>query len=51
MPDKDSLYIKEKIIKRVKAELSLRIEKGYENIDLDAVEQEVDKRLKETKIT
>ena len=43
--------IKEKIIKRVKAELSLRIEKGYENIDLDAVKQEIDKSLKEAKIT
>jgi len=29
----------------------LRIEKGYENIDLDAVKQEIDKSLKEAKIT
>lgn len=50
LPDKDILYIKEKIIKRVKAELNLRINKGYENIDLNLVEQEVGKSLKETNI-
>jgi len=50
LPDKDVLYIEEKIIKRVKAELNLRIERGYENIDLDAVEQEIDKSLREAKI-
>ena len=51
LPDKDIYYIKEKIIKRVKTELTLRIEKDYENINLNLIEQEVDKSLKEAKIT
>ncbi len=47
LPIKDSSYIKEKVVKRVKAELNLRIEKGYENINLNIIEQEVDKILRE----
>lgn len=47
LPYKDINYIKDKIINKVKAELNLRIEKGYENIDLDLVSELVDKMLKD----
>ena len=50
LPDKDNIYIKSKIIRKVRAELSLRISKGYENIDLGLVEELVNKALKDTKI-
>ena len=50
LPDKDIEHIKTKITNKVRAELMLRISKGYENIDLDLVEEFVDKALKETKI-
>ena len=41
------IRIREKIINKVKAELSLRIQKGYTNIDLSLVERLVDEYLKE----
>ena len=47
---KDILYIKDKTIKRVKSELQTRISKGYENITLSLVENEVDKALKDLHI-
>jgi len=50
LPDKDAGYIKEKIVSRVKAELMIRISKGYKNIDLSLVDGLVDKSLKDTKI-
>ncbi|MBI2128926.1 hypothetical protein HYU07_01670 [Candidatus Woesearchaeota archaeon] len=50
LPHQDAEYIKEKIIKKVKAELELRIAKGYENINIGLVEPEVDRALKETKV-
>lgn len=50
LPEKDISYIKDKIIKRVKAELRTRISKGYENINLDVIEEEVDKVLRDTAI-
>ncbi len=37
LPDKDIFYIKTKIINRVRAELMIRISKGYENIDLNLI--------------
>jgi hypothetical protein len=46
-PSADIEYIKEKLIKRVRAELSLRISKGYQNINLNLIEPEVDKILSE----
>lgn len=50
LPEKDFLYIKEKITKKVKSELQLRILKGYENIDLNFIEEEVNRILEEMKI-
>ena len=50
LPEKDVLYIKDKLIKRVKAELSLRISKGYENINLEDVEKEVDEILRNLEV-
>lgn len=47
LPDKDSEEIKRKIANKVKSELKLRIDKGYENIDLSLVEEFVEKALKE----
>jgi len=50
LPERDTDYIKEKIIKRVKTELNLRIQRGYENINLDLVEKEVDETLKKLRV-
>ncbi|MEK6855323.1 MAG: hypothetical protein AABX73_03825 [Nanoarchaeota archaeon] len=50
IPDKDAVYIKEKVIARVKAELMTRISKGYENIDLELIDTLTNKTLKDTKI-
>ena len=50
LPDKDVVYIKEKIVARVKSELVIRISKGYENIDLELVEFLTDKALKGAKV-
>lgn len=49
-PDKDIDYIKNKIRNKVKSELLIRISKGYKNIDLDLVEERIDKYLKDLKI-
>ena len=46
LPDKDIDYIKTKITNKVRAELMLRISKGYENINSDLIEELVDKALK-----
>lgn len=51
LQERDINYIREKIIKRAKAELEKRISLGYENIDLNLIEKEVDKILKEAKIS
>ena len=48
---KDVENVKSKIVNKVKAELKLRISKGYEGIDLNLIEEIVDKYLKETNIT
>jgi len=50
LPDKDMNYIKQKITNKVRAELLIRISKGYENIDLNLVEESIDKALREIKI-
>lgn len=50
LPEKDILYIKKEIIRKVKAELSLRISKGYSNINLNLVVGTVDKFLKQSKV-
>ena len=46
IPDKDVEYIKMQIINKVRSELLLRILKGYENINLDLIEEFVDKYLR-----
>src|SRR3989338_1882386 len=46
LPDRDIDYIRSKIINRAKAELTIRISKGYDNIDLSPVEILTDKALK-----
>lgn len=45
LPDRDIDYIKERIAKKVRAELLIRIKKGYKNISLDLVEGSVDEAL------
>ena len=50
LPAKDIKYIKEKITKKVKAELELRISKGYKNINIGLVEPIVNGVLEETKV-
>lgn len=50
-PEKDIEYIKDKLIKRVKSELSIRISKGYKNLSPNNIEQEIEQALRELKIT
>ena len=50
LPDKDIEEIKEGVIKKVRAELELRISKGYKNINIELVEPTVNEILKETKV-
>ena len=50
LPDKDAGYIRNKIINKVRAELNIRISKGYKNIDLNLIEKLIDKVLKNTNI-
>ena len=50
LPEKDINYIRERIIRKVNAELKLRISKGYKNIDLKSVELIVDEMLSQTKV-
>ena len=49
-PEKDIDYIKNKIRNKVKAELLIRISKGYENIDLELIEEIIEKYLRKLKI-
>ena len=50
LPEKDISYIKKEIIQKVKGELRLRILKGYSNINLNLVEETVDKFLKQSRV-
>lgn len=50
LADRDSEEIRKKVINRVKTELKLRIERGYENINVSLVEEFVEKSLKELKV-
>ena len=50
LPDRDIEYIKNKIINRARAELRDRIDRGYTNINLGFIEEEVDKMLVELKV-
>ena len=50
LPKKDVLVIRKKIINKVRAEINLRISRGYENIDLNLIEKLTDKTLKNARI-
>jgi hypothetical protein len=50
LPEKDVDYIKNKIRRKVNAELSLRISRGYKNINVNLVEELIDKFLKVSKV-
>ena len=50
LSEKDTEYIRVKIVNKAKAELAIRISKGYKNIDLLLIELLVDKALRSTKI-
>jgi len=50
LPDKDVVYIKGRIIARVRAELLIRISKGYENINLGLIESLTDKALSDSMV-
>lgn len=47
LPIRDVIYIKDKLRIKVIAELNLRISKGYQNINLDLINEEIDKVLRE----
>ena len=47
LPTHDTNNVRRKIINKVRAELNLRISRGYTNIDLSLVEKFVDSSLKE----
>ena len=48
LPEKDIEHIKERVIKKAKAELIIRMSKGYENIDICLIESVLDNILSET---
>ena len=50
LPDRDIEEIKRKVINKVKTELKLRINKGYENINLALVPELVEKSLRDMKV-
>lgn len=50
LPEKDIEEIKRKIIQKVKAELLIRISKGYKNIDLSLVDSVIEDYLRELRI-
>lgn len=50
LPSHDVSDLKEKMINKVKAELNIRIKRGYTNIELSLVEEFVNDYLKELKI-
>lgn len=50
LPDRDIEEIKRKVTNKVKAELKLRIDKGYENINLSLIPEFVESSLKEMRV-
>ncbi|MEK6878090.1 MAG: hypothetical protein AABY22_00700 [Nanoarchaeota archaeon] len=50
LPGRDAVYIKEKIINKVKTELMTRVSRGYKNINIEVIEELVDKTLKNTEV-
>lgn len=51
LPQLDIEHIKGKIKRKVQSELLLRISKGYENINLNSIDDEISKVLKDLKVT
>jgi|SRR3989344_1610333 len=51
LPEKDISFIKEKIIKKVKAELRIRISKGYQGININEIDKEVNEALKKINVS
>ena len=49
--EKDISFIKEKIIRKVKAELMIRISRGYQGINLNEIDKEVNEALKKTNVS
>ncbi len=49
-PEKDVDYIKEKVKKKVYAELMLRISKGYKNINHSLIDKYLEELLREMKV-
>lgn len=49
-PEKDIVYIKTKISQKANSELKLRISKGYENINLDLVNNVINEILQEMNV-
>ena len=50
LPDKDIEYIKSKVKNKIKSELSSRIKKGYRNINLNIIEELIEKYLRAVKV-
>ena len=50
LPEKDYQYMKTKVTNKVRAELIVRISRGYGNINVGLVEEVVDKALKNIKV-
>ena len=50
LPLKDTANIKSKVTRKVKAELLLRMSKGYENINISLIEPLIEEALKETNV-
>ena len=50
LPIKDISYIKFKLKNKVTAELVLRINKGYQNINLDLIDSKIEKIMKELNV-
>jgi len=49
-PSKDIMYLKKRIRNKVRAELRMRISRGYKNINLDLIEEMIKNYLKDMKI-
>lgn len=49
-PDKDINYIKTKIKNKIRVELSIRISKGYKNINLELIDEIIDKYLNDMNV-
>lgn len=50
LPASDGVYIRQKVLQKVTAELNLRISKGYQQINISLAEEFVDQALKDLKI-